>query len=47
MFENLVCSDKRKKNQEEECILHSFPELSCKCKINKTTNQSVEDIERN
>lgn len=30
MFKNLVCSDKSRKNQEEECIVHNFPELSCK-----------------
>lgn len=47
IFENLACSDKKRKHQEKECILHSFPELSWKCKINKTTNQAVEDIERN
>lgn len=47
VFETLACSDERRKNQEDECILHGLPELSCKCKINKSTNRSVEDIERN
>lgn len=43
----LVCPDKGRKNREEECILYSSPEPPHKCKTNKPTNHSVEDIERN